>query len=292
MRRTAAVLAVVLLMLLAGCGARAQARLALEGRDTATTEHGAITISPQSPSIAEPEPAPSDSDSTSNPGNTNPGRRPDPTPPVRVARPRPPMMVALTFDDGPARYTEQILDLLEEHGGHATFFVLGYRVEGWRNTILRAHRAGNEVAGHTWSHPRLIYLDDQEIMNELLTTRLAIGALVGYVPFIFRPPFGQTNDDVERVARSIGYSLVNWTLDTRDWYPPNRCADHVYNSVMNGVEDGSIVVMHDIYASTADAMERVIPALIARGYTLVTVSELLYHLYGDLVPGRVYGHRQ
>ena len=212
---------------------------------------------------------------------------PAPTPaPTATPVPRQPM-IALTFDDGPGRFTNRILDSLEEHGGQVTFFVLGYRVERYPDTVMRAANLGNEIANHSWSHPRLPQLSVEAITSEIERTSAAIEAVVGYSPSIKRPPFGRTCDRVRTVAGDLGYSLVNWTLDTLDWR--YRDADRIYDVIINQAEDGAVVLMHDIHATTAEAMERVIPRLIAEGYRLVTVSELLEYFYGELEPGRVYG---
>ena len=198
-------------------------------------------------------------------------------------------MVALTFDDGPsAIYTNHILDILEQHGGRATFFVLGYRVAGHADTIRRTVQLGSEVAGHSWDHPDLSLMSDEaDIAGEIERTSAAIRAITGTPPPIYRPPFGRTNDLAEQVSARLGYAIINWTLDPRDW--EHRDADKVFELIMNDVESGDIIVLHDVHPSTALAMERVVPALIAEGFELVTVSELLTHAFGELEPGVIYG---
>ena len=282
MKKLTALLMIALIVLFSGCDFRSQARLALSERNAPSEQarQPDVVIVPQATPVA-PEPE----------------QEPAVVPPAEphslngVGRPSGPM-IALTFDDGPGRYTDQVLDVLERHGGQATFFVLGYRIEGRRDTLLRAHNLGSEIAGHSWSHPRLIHMTDAEITHELRSTSAAIAELVGFSPPFYRPPYGQLSDDVERVSRQLGYSMINWTLDTRDWEPPNRNVEHIYNAIMSEVKDGAIILLHDVHASTAQAMEVVIPRLIAEGYELVTVSQLLAHLYGELEPGRVYGNRQ
>jgi len=197
-------------------------------------------------------------------------------------------MVALTFDDGPGPYTDRILDILEQHGGRATFFVLGRNVAPWRDTVIRTVDMGSEVAGHSWTHPELTTLTDEEITEELRRTSEVIEQLTGIPQSFYRPPFGLLDQRVVSVSAELGYAMVNWTLDTNDWRPEVD-ADAVYNTIMNEVRDGSVILMHDTLDITAAAMERVIPALIASGYQLVPVSELLNHFYGELRPGRVYG---
>ena len=198
-------------------------------------------------------------------------------------------IIALTFDDGPGWHTDRILDVLERYGGRATFFVVGSNVEPWRNTVIRTVGMGSEVVGHTWSHPPLTRLSSQRIAEEIQTTSAIIEQVTGFAPpRFFRPPFGLVNQRVANVSAELGYAMVNWTLDTEDW--DLRNADLVYDIIMRAARDGSIVLLHDIHETTAAAVERAIPALIAKGFRLVTVSELLYRRYGNLEPGREYGY--
>ena len=196
-------------------------------------------------------------------------------------------MVALTFDDGPWDYTEQILDLLEAHSARATFFVLGYRVQWRPDTVTRAAGMGSEIASHTWTHLNLTQLSSEEIAHQITAGSAAIEAALGSSSRLYRPPFGLTTPEVQEVSAQLGYSIVNWTLDTLDWR--YRDADTIYDAVMSAVQSGDIVLLHDIYPSTVQAMERVIPSLIAQGFELVTVSELLEYFYGEFEPGVVYG---
>jgi len=200
-------------------------------------------------------------------------------------------MVALTFDDGPSRYTERILDTLETYGGRVTFCVLGNRVEDWQDTIRRAVCQGHEVIGHSWNHRNFARLDADQIAAQITDTSAAIQAVTGSPPPpIFRAPYGRLNTTVRNVSQELGYAILNWSIDPRDW--ETRNANSIYNYIMDNVQDGSIVVLHDIRPYTSDAMERVIPDLIERGFQLVTASELLEYFYGELVPGWEYarGH--
>ena len=244
-----------------------------------------VTVAEQPPSptptiVPTPSPTPAP---TPTPVAT-PSPTPEPSPEPYV--PRPPI-IALSFDDGPSNHTERILDVLEKHGGRATFFVLGYRVEPRRNTIIRALDMGNEIVGHTWGHPDLTQLSDADIMWELQATSEVIEAVTGYSPNFFRPPFGRTNGNVRRISEELGYAIVNWTLDTVDWR--DRNPDIIYETIMSQVEDGAVILLHDIHLTTAQAMERVIPSLVEQGFQLVTVSEVLEYVYGELEPGMIYG---
>jgi peptidoglycan/xylan/chitin deacetylase (PgdA/CDA1 family) len=199
---------------------------------------------------------------------------------------RPPM-AALTFDDGPSAYTNRILDLLEHYGGRSTFFVSGPRMLAGADTVMRAFDMGNEIANHSWSHQDMRFQSDEEIVYEIQRASAAIASVTGISPPIFRPPFGMADERVADIAAGLGYSIIKWTVDPLDWR--YRDADTVYRSIMSQVENDSIILVHDTRPTTAAAMERVIPQLIERGFQLVTVSELIYSIYGSLEPGRIYG---
>ncbi len=178
-------------------------------------------------------------------------------------------MVALTFDDGPSPQTERILDCLERHGAKATFFVIGRSVNTYPAVVKRAYDMGMEIGNHTMTHPKLTTLSSSSIKSQFDQTRTAIFSATGAYPTLIRPPYGSYNSTVSSVSNA---PLILWSIDTLDW--KTRNADKTVASVLNNVKDGSVVLMHDLYAPTADAAIRIIPELIARGYSLVTVSEL------------------
>jgi len=103
---------------------------------------------------------------------------------------------------------------------------------------------------------------------------------------MYRPPYGATSGTLKNVSADLGYALINWSVDPMDW--DTRNADKVYNAIMADTGNCAIVLSHDLYGSTADAMERVIPELISKGYQLVTVSELMYYSGKTLEAGVVY----
>ena len=199
-----------------------------------------------------------------------------------VADPSKPM-VALTFDDGPSVYTKDILDQLEKYNAHATFFVVGNRVSSNASTIKRAHDMGCEIGNHSWSHPQLSAISVKEMQNEIGKTDEAIKKITGETPALLRPPYGAVDADVKAYA---GKPLIHWSIDTLDW--DHRTSSKTISSVLNNVRDGSIVLMHDIYAPTRDAAVSLIPTLISRGYQLVTVSEMAAYRGVDLKDGTIY----
>ncbi|MDR1532791.1 MAG: polysaccharide deacetylase family protein [Clostridiales bacterium] len=197
--------------------------------------------------------------------------------------------VALTFDDGPSRFTPRILDLLEEYGGTATFCVIGNRVKGFSDVVQRAVAQGSEVIGHSWDHKQLTNLSGESIESELVSTYDAILETAGTDLKLYRAPYGAINANVTAVSRKLGFSLVGWSVDTRDW--KTRNADAVHKAIMSNKLDGQIILCHDVYESTVKAMERVIPELAAQGYQMMTVSKLLALSGAPLEAGTVYRHR-
>jgi len=195
-------------------------------------------------------------------------------------------MVALTFDDGPSEYTPLILDLLEHYRSRATFFVSGDLVELNRDIVKRAVGLGNEILGHAWNHHDLTELTDDEITAQLLNTNAVIKDVIGISPQSFRPPYGFTNDRVLNISRELGLGIIKWSLDSNDWETLN--SDTIYNTIINNVEDRDIILAHDVYQTTVDAMEGVIPELITKGYQLVTISELMHYSGIEIQPGKIY----
>ena len=197
-------------------------------------------------------------------------------------------MISLTFDDGPSQYTPLILDMLQSYGGRATFFVLGNRVAGRPEIVSRIINDGHEIMGHSWDHQNFLHLNRQQIYNQIVNTSNVIYEVTGVrPPSAFRAPFGLINELTRDVSRELGYAIIRWSVDPEDWRRPQN-ADNIYNHIMSHAVDGAIVLLHDIHPTTVEAMYRVIPSLIAKGFDLVTTSELLEYFFGELVSGAQY----
>lgn len=193
-------------------------------------------------------------------------------------------MVALTFDDGPSvKYTEIILDALKESNSKATFFVVGSAVERNKDILVRMVKEGHEIGNHSFDHKRLTELTDKEFEFQLLETQRIITNATGYTPIIMRPPYGALNDEL---TKKIPVPAITWSLDTLDW--KHRNTEVVCDNILKDIKDGEIVLMHDLYETTAKAAEIVIPELVNRGYQLVTVSELYEYKKVELLAGSVY----
>lgn len=197
-------------------------------------------------------------------------------------------IVALTFDDGPGPYTAELLDFLKQEGVRATFFVLGTRVDSYPNLIKRMAAEGHEIGNHSNAHNMLHRMDLAGVRNEMGKCAKKIEKLVGYRPSVMRCPGGNKNDAVHTYAKEAGIPIAYWSVDTRDWESRNK--DKILSVAFgkNGIGDGSIVLMHDIYKTTVEAAKEMILRLKKQGYTFVTTSELIEARRGGIVPGKQY----
>lgn len=188
--------------------------------------------------------------------------------------------VALTYDDGPSGYTPQLLDTLAATRSAATFFMLGQSAAGRGDLVRRVADEGHEVESHTWNHPSLPSLDDEEISAQLTRTRDLLRQFSGQPVSTFRPPYGEYD---ERVLRVAGLPAILWSVDTRDWEEP---ADDVLLS--RGIDEpnpGGIVLFHDIHERTVRLAPQIFDGLHDRGFTLVTLRQLFG---GDLPTSGVW----
>ncbi len=209
--------------------------------------------------------------------------------------------VALTYDDGPhPTRTKQIVDELDKYGFHATFFVVGNRVDGTEmdcsDAMLYAMKSGNEIGIHGYTHASGVYYDtcsDDVYDYEINNTKSAIrGVKTGYKIKHMRPFGGEITE--ERVEESP-YSVILWDVDSEDWklkYAPGDTdevcenkVNRIVDNVLSSVREGSIILMHDLYESTYDATVIILRELDEMGFDVVTVSELLGE---DREAGKLY----
>lgn len=178
-------------------------------------------------------------------------------------------MVALTFDDGPGKRTEELLNALEEYDAHATFFMLGQKVSQYKGAVKKMKEIGCELGNHSYNHPNFTKLGPDAIKKQMNDTNDALDAASGSKATLMRPPYGAINDTVKS---NVGLPMILWNIDTLDW--KTRDARKTVDNVMRQVGDGDIILMHDIHSETIDAALELIPKLEDAGYQLVTVSEL------------------
>ncbi|WP_110207326.1 polysaccharide deacetylase family protein [Nocardioides daejeonensis] len=190
--------------------------------------------------------------------------------------------VALTFDDGPVSDTTRLLRTLRRLDVPATFFVLGQQAATYPELVAKTARAGHEIGIHTWDHKQLTSLKPPAIRQEMRSAAREVRRITGRAPTLVRPPYGATDARVQRIARELGLAQVLWSVDTLDW--KRKAAKPVIAEVKKSTRRGSIILMHDIHRTSVDAVPGVVKALQAKGYTLVTVSQLL----GKTKPGQKY----
>ena len=192
-------------------------------------------------------------------------------------------MVALTFDDGPGPYTKAIVKCLKKNDGRATFFVLGQKVDSYKDTVKEAYKIGCEIGNHSYDHSNLANLSGAGIKEQMKKTDKKVKKVIGKNTTVMRPPYGSTSSSVKS---SVGKPLILWSIDTLDW--KTRSKSKTVSAVMNNVKDGDIILMHDIHEPTKEANLTLIPKLRKQGYQLVTVSELAKYRGHKLTKGRTY----
>ena len=185
--------------------------------------------------------------------------------------------IALTFDDGPhPALTPRILEILAKYNVPATFFMVGQNVLNYPNAARAVIDAGHEVGNHTFTHPHIANLNEKAIFEEIGKCEDALEELCEYRPHLLRTPQGALTQSLERCLLDDDYILVLWSLDTRDW--ENKSTASIVKTVLEGVQSGDIILMHDFIghnSKTPEALEKIIPILLSRGYEFVTVSALL-----------------
>ena len=185
--------------------------------------------------------------------------------------------IALTFDDGPHPvYTDRILDVLERYGVKATFFPIGINAENYPAPLLRAYKEGHEIGNHTYHHKNLRTLSYEEMVCEIGDTARRIYDMTDYPVTLIRPPQGIMSAQFLSLTEELGYRVVLWDVDTRDWAGESVTA--MTRNILENTDNVDFILFHDYHngaANTIRTLEIVIPELQKRGFRFVTVSELL-----------------
>lgn len=196
----------------------------------------------------------------------------------------PPKLVALTFDDGPKpRTTLRLLEGLDQRGVKATFFLIGAQAEAYPELVEQMARSGHQIGIHTYDHVFLTGLNQADFDAQVGRTRQVLTDLLGEADFPLRPPYGAVDDGVKRRANA---PLILWSVDPEDW--SDRNTQRVVAHIVSNVQDGDIILLHDIYPESVDAALQVIDQLHRAGYAFVTVDELFAARGEELEPGAVY----
>lgn len=193
--------------------------------------------------------------------------------------------VALTFDDGPSgRFTRRLLEGLEEREANVTFFVCGYRLQEYPALAAQLLEDGHELGIHGYSHADMRPMSRREIAREIMDTEALLpeGCEVNFM----RPPGGFVTDGVRQVAEARTYAIAQWSVDPRDWATQNTAA--IESAVLDRIQDGDIVLLHDMSDSSVDAAFAIIDRLREEGFTFVTLSELADIRDAKIKPGKIY----
>jgi peptidoglycan/xylan/chitin deacetylase (PgdA/CDA1 family) len=247
-------------------------------RVTVTEAPSPQTAETKAPARAEPPAKPARSIETVEPTvRLAPPEAPKPVPRGEFERnPAASGTVALTFD---GCYDDKplpgILKALDHHGFKATFFIAGRFAQRYPSSVRRIADDGMELGNHSWNHPHFTRLTDAQIESQLSRTNALIEGLTGKKPNLFRPPFGDRDDRVRRLAGQAGYTTVCWALDSWDSVKVGITPDEISQRVLARVKPGEVVLLHIGSQATADALEPILQGLDARGLRVVPVSELM-----------------
>jgi len=239
-------------------------------------EESALSVALKATPTPSPTPSPS----------PTPEPTPTPTPePMSVDNidPNKPI-VALSYDDGPSSNTASILETLEKYGAHATFFMVGENIDLHPDWVKMVYESGNEVANHTVNHKNLNTLSAEDIRKEVENNQSKLNSTLGLdKKYLVRPPYGNTNDTVKA---TVEHPMILWWVDTLDW--KSKDPDAVLEEVKKATKDGAIILMHDLYATTAEATKKVVPWLKEQGYQICSVSEMFAARGVKMENGKTY----
>lgn len=183
----------------------------------------------------------------------------------------PPPLVALTFDDGPrSSTTGPLLDGLELREVPATFFLVGSRIPGNEDLVRRMAEEGHQIGLHTYDHVKLKGLSQSAFDLQVGRTRALITELLGEGSYWLRPPYGLIDKHAESWC---GGPIILWSVDPEDWKDDN--IGRIVSAVVDHVSDGDIILLHDLFPSSAQAALVIVDELTARGYCFVTVEQLM-----------------
>ena len=184
------------------------------------------------------------------------------------------MQVALTFD---ATYgdnqTPILLDILRRNNIKATFFLSGIWLENFPELARSITREGHEIGNHSYTHPHLTQIPISEVRDQIINTERIIESVTGRSPYLFRPPFGEFNQEVLNTVADLGYLIIMWTIDTLDWRSPG--VQVIIDRVVNNIKPGAIILMHQAATQTPQALQSIITQLRSKGYYFGTVTEVL-----------------
>lgn len=183
-------------------------------------------------------------------------------------------VIALSFDASwGAEHTQELLNTLEQNNVKTTFFLVNLWIEEYPEMVKAIHEAGHEIGLHSATHPHFTELSEEQMREELTQNQSAIQTITGRKSTLFRPPFGDYNNEVINIASELGLTSVQWSVDSLDW--KGLSPQEITDRVLNGAAPGAIVLLHNNGDHTAEALKQILPALKEKGYTVVPVGKLI-----------------
>lgn len=178
--------------------------------------------------------------------------------------------------------TSKILEVLKKHQVHATFFMTGGWVESYPDDVKAILADGHDLGNHSENHKNMSQLSEEEIQSELMTVHNKVKELTGYDMFLFRPPYGDYDNEVIQTVKGCNYYPIQWSIDSLDW--KNYGVEDIINRVCNSdkLQGGAIILCHNGAKYTAEALDQLLTGLEEKGFQLVPISELIiredYHV--------------
>ena len=192
-------------------------------------------------------------------------------------------LIAFSYDDGPSEYDYKTVDILKKSHFKATFFVVGNRLEKYKDVLKYLNESNMEVGNHTFNHKVLNSLEDNEAFNEITSVNDEYKRLTNNSFDLFRPSYGISKNEI---AKKANYPIILWSIDTLDW--DNRNEKKTLGAIVKDPRDGDIVLMHSLYESSVKATEKAVKDLYKRGFIVVSVSDLMNYRDIKIEPGKVY----
>ena len=181
-------------------------------------------------------------------------------------------LLVLTFDDGPSKYTTELLDFLESTNTPATFFLLGEQAEKYPDIVLQ-ESLNNLVCIHSYTHKFFTKISKEEVLEQVNKTSNIIQDITSITPKYIRVPYGILDDNVKETLKEVNLENVLWTVDSLDWKFKNK--EQVVEYIKQNTTGNDIILMHDILQSSIDAAKEIITYYNEQGYEFVTIDEFL-----------------
>lgn len=191
--------------------------------------------------------------------------------------------IALTFDDGPSKYTEKLSNILLDNKAHATFFFVTKNVINNSNPVIAVNEANHEIGYHSYNHTSFKRQTATVIKEEYNKSNEYLEKLIGKKYYLTRPPYGAINNSVKQ---ALDTPFILWDIDTNDWR--YRDSEYLYQYVLDNIKDGDIILFHDSYESSIEAIKKLLPKLYTMDYQVVTVSTLANIKGEELITHGVY----